>query len=151
MSQERATVDEYNDLLAEVERLRAIIGDQQTLLDEHGMDNRHAYEEGGNDERASIKLTPSSAASTAGRRMNEHQEVSGEPTLPNCPYCASPVRVYQEHPDHRGWYAECSSPQQCVGTWTCFSREEAEKAWMKIESETPSTVRGLRSREEKEE
>jgi hypothetical protein len=61
MSQERATVDEYNDLLAEyndllaeVKRLRAIIGDQQILLGEHGMDNRHAYEEGGSSERAAV-------------------------------------------------------------------------------------------------
>ena len=41
-------------LLAEIERLRAIIGDQQILLDEHSMDNRHAYEEGGNGERAAV-------------------------------------------------------------------------------------------------
>lgn len=39
-------------LVAEAERLRAIIGDQQMLLDEHRMDNRHAYEEGGNSEHA---------------------------------------------------------------------------------------------------
>ena len=53
-SYERATVDEYNDLLAEVERLRAIIGDQQILLDEHSLDNRHAFDEGGNNERAAV-------------------------------------------------------------------------------------------------
>jgi hypothetical protein len=50
----RDDVDEYNDLLAEVARLRAIIGDQQILLDEHQMDNQHAYEEGGNAERAAV-------------------------------------------------------------------------------------------------
>ena len=56
-----ATVDEYNDLLAEyndllaeVKRLRAIIGDQQILLDENSMDNRHAFDEGGNNERAAV-------------------------------------------------------------------------------------------------
>jgi len=50
----RSDVDEYNDLLADLERLRAIIGDQQILLDEHRMDNQHAYEEGGNAERAAV-------------------------------------------------------------------------------------------------
>jgi hypothetical protein len=50
----RDDVDEYNDLLAEVQQLRAIIGDQQILLDEHRMDNQHAYEEGGNAERAAV-------------------------------------------------------------------------------------------------
>ena len=41
-------------LLVEIERLRAIIGDQQILLDEHSMDNRHSYEEGGSGERAAV-------------------------------------------------------------------------------------------------
>jgi hypothetical protein len=41
-------------LVAEVQQLRAIIGDQQILLDEHRMDNQHAYEEGGNAERAAV-------------------------------------------------------------------------------------------------
>ena len=41
-------------LVAEVERLRAIIRDQQILLDEHRMDNQHAHEEGGNAERAAV-------------------------------------------------------------------------------------------------
>jgi hypothetical protein len=50
----RDDVDEYNDLLAEVQQLRAIIGDQQILLDEHRMDNQHAHEEGGNAERAAV-------------------------------------------------------------------------------------------------
>ncbi len=50
----RDDVDEYNDLLAEVERLRAIIGDQQILLDEHRMDNQHAFDEGGHAERAAV-------------------------------------------------------------------------------------------------
>jgi len=50
----RSDVDEYNDLLADLERLRAIIGDQQILLDEHRMDTQHAYEEGGNAERAAV-------------------------------------------------------------------------------------------------
>jgi hypothetical protein len=50
----RNDVDEYNDLLAEVRQLRSIIGDQQILLDEHGMDNRHSYEEGGSSERAAV-------------------------------------------------------------------------------------------------
>ena len=45
---------EYNDLLAEVARLSAIIGDQQLLLDEHRMDNQHAFDEGGHAERAAV-------------------------------------------------------------------------------------------------
>jgi hypothetical protein len=47
-------LDEYNDLLAEVARLSAIIGDQQLLLDEHRMDNQHAFDEGGHAERAAL-------------------------------------------------------------------------------------------------
>ena len=50
----RSDVDEYNDLLAEMLRLRAIIGDQQILLDEHRMDNQHAFDEGGHAERAAV-------------------------------------------------------------------------------------------------
>ena len=46
--------DEVGALLAEVERLRAIIGDQQILLEDHQMDTRHAHEEGGNAERAAV-------------------------------------------------------------------------------------------------
>lgn len=41
-------------LIAEVERLRAVVADQQMLLDEHRMDNQHAYEEGGHAERAAV-------------------------------------------------------------------------------------------------
>jgi hypothetical protein len=41
-------------LVAEVERLRAVVADQQMLLDEHRMDNQHAYEEGGHAERAAV-------------------------------------------------------------------------------------------------
>lgn len=52
--------------------------------------------------------------------------------LPVCPYCQSPVRVYQEHPDHPGWYAECSSHQQCLGTGTCSDRGTAETAWKEL-------------------
>jgi hypothetical protein len=33
-------------LVAEVERLRAIIGDQQILLEDHQMDTRHAFDAG---------------------------------------------------------------------------------------------------------
>jgi hypothetical protein len=40
--------------------------------------------------------------------------------------------VYQEHPDHPGWYAECSSTQMCIGTGTCDNRERAEKKWKEI-------------------
>jgi len=54
MFKTRDDVDEYNDLLAEVARLSAIIGDQQILLDEHRMDNRHAFDEGGHAERAAV-------------------------------------------------------------------------------------------------
>jgi hypothetical protein len=45
---------EYNDLLAEVARLSAIIGDQQILLEDHQMDTRHAFDEGGHAERAAV-------------------------------------------------------------------------------------------------
>jgi hypothetical protein len=69
--------------------------------------------------------------------------------LTACPYCQSPVNVYQEHPDHPGWYAECSSQQQCVVTWTCFSREEAEEAWMRIK--TTMQVFGTRVNKHEEE
>jgi hypothetical protein len=41
-------------LVAEVERLRAVVADQQMMLDEHRMDNQHAYEEGGHAERAAV-------------------------------------------------------------------------------------------------
>jgi len=41
-------------LVAEVERLRAIVADQQMMLDEHQMDSQHAYEEGGHAERAAV-------------------------------------------------------------------------------------------------
>jgi hypothetical protein len=42
------------DLVAEVERMRAIVADQQMLLNEHRLDNQHAYEEGGHAERAAV-------------------------------------------------------------------------------------------------
>jgi len=45
---------EATALVAEVERLRAIVADQQMMLDEHRMDNQHAYEEGGHAERAAV-------------------------------------------------------------------------------------------------
>ena len=45
---------EASALVAEVERLRAIVADQQMMLDEHRMDNQHAYEEGGHAERAAV-------------------------------------------------------------------------------------------------
>jgi hypothetical protein len=41
-------------LVAEVERLRAIIGDQQILLADHQMDTRHAFDEGGHAERTAV-------------------------------------------------------------------------------------------------
>jgi hypothetical protein len=49
-----AEPDEVAEILAEVERLRAIIGDQQILLEDHQMDTRHAFDEGGHAERASV-------------------------------------------------------------------------------------------------
>ena len=78
--------------------------------------------------------------------------MTDEHSLSNCPYCDSPVSIYQEHPDHPGWYAECSSPRQCVVTGTCFSREEAEEAeeaWMRIE--TTMQVFGTRVNKREEE
>jgi hypothetical protein len=48
------TVEQAFALVAEVERLRAVVADQQMLLDEHRMDNQHAYEEGGHAERAAV-------------------------------------------------------------------------------------------------
>ena len=58
--------------------------------------------------------------------------MTDEHSLSNCPYCDSPVRIYQEHPEHPGWYAECSSTQMCIGTGTCDNRERAEKKWKEI-------------------
>ena len=55
---------EAKALLAEIERLRAVVADQQMLLDEHRMDNQHAYEEGGNAERAAVVAWLNNAADT---------------------------------------------------------------------------------------
>ena len=41
-------------LLAEVERLQHDIADLQMLRDEHQMDNMHAFQEGGEDERRKV-------------------------------------------------------------------------------------------------
>ena len=41
-------------LVAEVERLRHTVADQQMMLDEHRMDNMHAFQEGAEAERAAV-------------------------------------------------------------------------------------------------
>lgn len=39
------------DLIAEVTKLRHVIADMQMMIDEHQMDNMHAFQEGGEEER----------------------------------------------------------------------------------------------------
>jgi hypothetical protein len=41
-------------LVAEAKRLRAQVDDYRMMIDEHQMDNQHAYEEGGHEERAAV-------------------------------------------------------------------------------------------------
>jgi hypothetical protein len=75
----RSDVDEYNDLLAEVQQLRAIIGDQQALLDEHQIDNQHAYEEGG-------KIQGSPPPRWTGKRIYKDGEIKREDYCPACSF-----------------------------------------------------------------
>lgn len=49
-----AMYDEIEALVAEVERLRHEVADQQMMLGEHQMDTMHAYDEGGYAERAAV-------------------------------------------------------------------------------------------------
>lgn len=47
-------IRDYNDLLREVDRLQHDIADLQMLRDEHQMDNMHAFQEGGEEERRKV-------------------------------------------------------------------------------------------------
>jgi hypothetical protein len=96
----RDDVDEYNDLLAEVQQLRAIIGDQQILLDEHRMDNQHAYEEGGNAERAAVvawlRGEPERLV-----ECNGHRHADGKPCWVMSPMPAEELADAIERGEHR--------------------------------------------------